>query len=357
MKKMSLMYGLVTLILLICACNNASESTSVTLDSSDSIQPLPVKNVRHEVCGIESYNSRTHSLCGVENYNNTGSAACGVAAYNARADIACAGSFNADQYENVTTTSCRQGGIRDPESCRAGYSQIRMHEKKETCCAGRQCEVEIENIVRKARVCDRAEHLATCRLEQFGVESYHACRHSSHGVESYNTCSKPEFGVALHKQCSFYLLPGEVDRFLTSVKELLPYMGETLVSSKAKYFLELDDEASMACHIARFDTDPLFTGQMGELKTLYTVRFGRDFLATRFDCSTTTVPDITQDTCADSDASRKCSSVRSYRGAKKWLNVKSTDLTNLKNDIAAKSDQAVSQAVTSSLDAINSYNK
>jgi hypothetical protein len=356
MNKKSILIELVTIVFMICACNNTSESTSVTHDSSETIQPLTLRKVRHEICGVESYIAKEHQLCGPKTYKKLSTSNCEVEIFNARKHPNCPGSVTADQYENITTASCRLGGIKTPDECRSGYNSIKIVERKEVCCAGRGCEVEVEHITRLARLCNRDVHLEACRLPEFGAETYKSCRHKNHGVETYNTCERPEFG-AVHKNCEFYLLPAEVEQFLTSVKELLPYMGETLISSKAKYFLELDDESSIACHIGKFETDPLFTSQIGELKTLYTVRFGRNYQSTRFDCASTTVPDITKDTCTDSDTTRKCSSVRSYRGAKKWLEVKATDLNNLKNDIAAKKDQAVSKALSDSLDALNHYNK
>jgi hypothetical protein len=359
MKFLSVLLSVIVSVLVGVSCRTASEQTdaSLLLDSSAAIQPLPQKNERHEMCGIESYRSQAHSLCGVRSYHNRRTEACGVESYRARADLACPGSISADQYVNHTSKSCRTGGASDPDACRAGYRQFKFDKRTETCCGGPRCDFDREADVEKWRHCQRDESLQTCRLPQFGVENYNACRHQNHGVETWNTCARPEFGVDKYKQCQFYLTPAEVDRYLASVNELLPYMGETAVNSKAMYFVEAEDEASMACHIGKYNADPLFDAQMTELKTIYEVRFGRAWAADLFNCAVTGGSDINAESCPDTDTSRKCKSVRSYRGARKWLDVKQLDLTRLQSDVAARADQRVNAAVKNQLNAVRNYEK
>lgn len=346
-----------TLVVALGCRERESQEPSTLLDSSASIQPLAERHERHELCGIESYKSEAHSVCGVKAYALARSTACGIERYKAKADLACPGSVAADAYESKTTGACRTGGASDPAACRTDYHQIGFKRRTETCCSGHQCDNEIESDVEKTRQCRRDETLTTCRLPAFGVDRFNSCRHASHGVQTWKTCERPEFGVKSYKQCRFLLTPGEVDRYLASVGELLAFMGETFVASKATYYVETEDEAATACHIGRYDGDPLFDPQVAELKTLYQVRFGRTYAADRFQCDANPVSDIDAEVCADSDTSRKCKSVRSYRGAKKWLEVKLSDLVRLQGDVAAQRDQRVRDAIARQLAAVKEYDK
>ena len=335
-------------------CSRAPEKYAELRGETDAFEPLPQKTERNEICGIEQYNARSHELCGVAAWRGDRSAACGVELYNARNDLACPGSLSFDQYERVTRGACRDAAA-SPEACAGGYDQTRHVKETTSCCIGRQCD-NVEDIVTyQRRECRRNESLNTCRLEQFGVERYNSCRHPSHGAESYNSCRRSEFGVESYKQCSFYLLPGEVNRHLAAIKESLPYMGEAMINNKGFYYNVVEDEPASACHIAKYEHDPIFDAQISELKAKYLVDFGRSYQPSTYDCTQPVTNTIDTESCSDSDTSRKCKHVRSYRGARKWLDAKASDLEHLKTDIAARQNAALLGVITSQANDVEKY--
>lgn len=334
-------------------CRSGVENNdSLVLDASTSIKPLALRNERQSFCGVERYNTQNHSLCGVKTYRNARSAACGVELYNNQANLSCPGSIAEDIFSKSTSGTCHSAA-KKPDDCPAGYEN--SESKREASCANR--ELDWKSVVGWTRTCTRRQNLASCRKTEFGVELYRSCQHANHGVQDYNSCARPEFGISSYNSCGFYLLPAEIDTYLSSVRQLLPFMGETLINAKALYYITKEDEAATACHIKKYDSDPIFQGQITELKTLYVTRYGRDFETTRFDCSTAAIPNIDTENCPDDETSRLCKNVRSYRGAKTWFEVKLTDMTNLSADIGARSNAVTAKAIQDQLIATKNYEK
>lgn len=56
--------------------------------------------------------------------------------------------------------------------------------------------------------------------------------------------------------------------------------------------------------------------------------------------------DINTKTCEDTDISRQCRNLRSYKGTKKWLDVTLIDVSNLMNDVVAKKDASIKKILT-----------
>ena len=350
MKLLRILVSILMLLMLSHCRPTEEENASTIKDASDSIRPLALRNERQSFCGVDLWKVKRHRLCGVESWNAARTNACGAERFKSRAHSSCPGSVTEDTYENRESESCSTAA--EPQPCRAGYQESGFRIKKEVC--GNR-HFDQEYVVEKVRVCHRSRIVNTCRKQAFGVEKWRSCRHSNHGAERYKSCRKEEFGVERYKQCSFLLTPEETAQYARQTRELIPFMGETLVTARGHYFAYANDESSMGCHIAKFSQDPLFDQMTGELKTMYLTKFGRSWDATRFDCGNEAAPIIGDASCPESDESNKCRAARSYQGAKKWLTTKATDLTKLINDIGARRDSSLKTELQKLHQAVNTY--
>ena len=321
------------------------EDHSMLLEASDSFVAIEKKSGRQNFCGIERYKTQTHKLCGAELYKNAASQYCGAKTYKARAHPSCPGSTPVDYYENSSHSSgCGDAGHLS--SCRSGYKAGHKSEKGRCNVITPRGEgFEKDYIRKRTRTCTKPAHSATCRKAEFGIETYKTCRHAKHGVEKYKTCRKPEFGPELFKSCSYYLTAAEIKQFVSERKRVLEFMGETLVNSQGNFYAHSNDMSATACTIKKIDDDVVFDSIAAELKLVYVAKFGEEYSGDK--CLVDAIPvDINAASCETDDQSRACKSLRSYKGAKKWMDVTLKDTNNLLNDIVAKKDSSIKGLLT-----------
>jgi len=201
-------------------------------------------------------------------------------------------------------------------------------------------------VVQRRRVCRRDAVAAVCRKPAFGVESYLTCRDPSHGAERYNSCQRPEFGVAAYNNCTYYLSPQAAAQYIDSHARLVEFMDQQLLAGAAQFFAVTANETGLACVIAKYDGDPIYTDAIGdpiytdaikEMKGVYLATFGDEYHDTSCDPSIVLKASIDHVTCSDSDSSSKCRNYRSYYGARKWLETTREDIHHLLDDHIAQS--------------------
>ena len=346
LKLPTILSAILITLLIGYSCAPVQEDHSMLLEASDSFVAIEKKSGRQIFCGIERYKAQTHKSCGAELYKNAASQYCGAKTYKARAHSSCPGSTPAHKFEDTNhgdVNHCTDAN--QPGPCRPGY-HTGYKAKRGTCYIRTRRELlESSYVSERTRVCSKAAHNATCRKAEFGIETYKTCRHAKHGVEQYKTCRKPEFGPELFKSCSYYLTAAEIKQFVSERKRVLEFMGETLVNSQGNFYAHSNDMSATACTIKKIDDDVVFDSIAAELKLVYVAKFGEEYSGDK--CLVDAIPvDINAASCETDDQSRACKSLRSYKGAKKWMDVTLKDTNNLLNDIVAKKDSSIKGLLT-----------
>lgn len=186
-------------------------------DRSENCPPSEFKLGSGPICGIASFKTDRSPACGVENYKVANSRACGAEIPFKDNYVLVKARPNLARYCNqrVINRQESQQSCRDREmgeACeKAGLAYVnktyaqRVYGETEWfsvltgvpennsvyCFKWRSC-TDISHGASTYHECSNPSHgiiYASCRNENFGVESYKECRHQSHGVEQYNSCT------------------------------------------------------------------------------------------------------------------------------------------------------------------------
>ncbi|MDQ3230797.1 MAG: hypothetical protein M3Q07_03170 [Pseudobdellovibrionaceae bacterium] len=285
------------------------------------------KTLRHPLCGVELYFSKVDEKCGAGLYFEQRSPNCEVEAYNERQDKACG-----SEMKNVEICS-------PPPNCPT-------------------CEVRCRTVLREVR--------KTCRLPEFGIESYQSCRHSSHGIETYASCRLPEFGIEQYNECSFYKTPEEIDAYITEVSISLENYAQILPTRQADLYSKVRDEASFKCLIAKYKGQDFLEEVVADLEEKFFLIFGFKYEESEVDCAQTVIDtnpeiragalkctDYTYDTLKTltqpegiskglfDNFVKKCQAKVVYDNISNWFETKKAEVSLYENDLAAKNDEAI----------------
>lgn len=148
------------------------------------------KVIADNACDVLNYNLGKGKVCGTQEsaipvtcskpiYKESSGAACGVKLYNQKTSLECGSEPRGECTRSMPIQILSFLGINDNEPHR-----------------GSSC----------------FDAPKTCRLEKFGVESYHTCRDQSFGIEvpsacsqptlEYKECRDPQFGVESYMACA-----------------------------------------------------------------------------------------------------------------------------------------------------------
>ncbi|MDQ3235495.1 MAG: hypothetical protein M3Q07_27105, partial [Pseudobdellovibrionaceae bacterium] len=216
------------------------------------------------------YFSKVAEKCGAELYFEQRSPNCEVEAYNERQDKACG-----SEMKNVEICS-------PPPNCPT-------------------CEVRCRTVLREVR--------KTCRLPEFGIESYQSCRHSSHGIETYASCRLPEFGIEQYNECSFYKTPEEIDAYIEATNETLVNNATLLPAKQSELYTTFRHEASFICLVEKYNAMPGYEDVVNDLTQKFFGTFGYEYNESSLTCADASTEDrnykITAGTldCANYDIS------------------------------------------------------
>ncbi|WP_141732307.1 hypothetical protein [Oligoflexus tunisiensis] len=286
-----------------------------------------LKTLRHPLCGVELYFTKVDQKCGAGLYFEKRSPSCEVEAYSERSDIACG-----TEMKNIEI--CAR-----PPRCPT-------------------CEIRCRYELREVR--------KTCRLPQFGVESYKSCRHASHGIEAYASCRLPEFGIERYKECAFYKTPEELEAYITEVSLSLENYTQILPMRQADLYSKIRDEASFKCLIEKYDGQDFMEEVVIDLKDKFFLMFGYKYDESEVDCTQTEIdtnPEIrageltcagytydTLRTLAQPDGMskglfdnfvKKCQAKIVYDNIANWFTTKKEEVSLFQDDLAAKNDASL----------------
>jgi hypothetical protein len=298
---------------------------------------------RVEECGIESFVSRSDPACGVANYISTRSAACGVELYKEEQSETCPGYLNANTqlFANSCPTTYQPTGRAFRGEC------------LETCteCEKPRC-IKTRNDVE----CSRSEYIPKCRLPSFGVEQFKQCVDPSHGVANYNTCTREEFGVAQYKECEVRKTRAELTSYIQSLDPNIDVMGVALIQNTGNLLKLGGNETALACYIKRWDSDPLYTDAISELKTIqFPALFGVAYDPNNYDCSNPPLLSVSTQTC--SDGTPRCKFQTAYNAAISFFETNRAEVTALLDDVLARTDSTYKTQLESLNAKMSNYNK
>ncbi len=298
---------------------------------------------RAEECGVERFNSKADEVCGTPTYVLARSDKCGVELYKQQKSKECPGYVSAD------SNWFRLRGNAS-ESCPQGYQFTGSTRTitGECCdeCSRPRC-TQIPQVY-----CSRPETVPTCRLAKFGVERYLECRNLAHGIESFPTCERPEFGVASYNECEIRKTRAELIPYIANLESSIDVMGVALLNSSGN-LLKLDrNETGLACYIKRWESDPLYSDAISELKTIqFPALFGVPYDPNKYDCSGSS--SFSPPTTACSDESPRCKFQTAYNASVEFFRRNREEVTALLNDVVARNDETVKarlQALNAKLD-------
>lgn len=296
---------------------------SLTVALFLSICPPSFAAVRRvQECGVESYVSKADPVCGVASYSLAHSPKCGVEKYNQKKSKDCPGYISGETV------------VYNPNTCPAGYQFVENKRVPRACSS--ESNNHLFNCYDLMAVCTRAEVVRTCRLDKFGVESYNACRDPANGIESYQTCARPEFGVATFNECEIRKTEAELVAYIQNIDPNIDVMGASLLRNAAS-LLQLDgNETALACYIKRWDSDPLYSDVIGDLKAQFPALFGVAYDPSSYDCSGQQTLSLPTDTC--SDTTPRCKFQTAYKASLDFLESNKAEVAALMDDVVARSN-------------------
>ncbi len=336
-----------------------------------SVCPPSLAALRREAeCGVERYNSGPSPACGEPTYKLARSPACGVERYKEAKSSKCPGFISKDSrwLRDIFPCSAAFPGYREtgetkmedvpcpdgPGSSGRGGRDVLNPNPSYGAASFVSFTPKYNYIACAVRVkrCERPEVIETCRLPDFGVETYNECRNIAHEIESFPTCERPEFGVASYNECEIRKTRAELTAYIANLDPNIDVMGVALLQNTGN-LLKLDsNETGLACYIKRWDSDPLFSDAISDLKTIqFPALFGVAYDPSKYNCSGQTVFSLPTTSC--SDGSPRCKFQTAYNASVEFFTRNKDEVTALLDDVVARNDETVKaqlQALNAKLD-------